>query len=146
MADNVADIFGYALKLLAQRDYSIAKLRDKLDAKFGETPEAVIQQLIARRYLDDRRLAENYISRHKDRGQNRLREDLTARGIPEQITQQVLFATDWPSLTDALNAKMKVWHLHAPLHPREAARLFRAMARLGYEEDAIREEIEQLTS
>jgi SOS response regulatory protein OraA/RecX len=134
------------MKLLAQRDYSIAKLRDKLDAKFGETPEPVIQQLIAKRYLDDRRLAENYVSRHKDRGQNRLRDDLITRGIPEQLVEQVLSAIDWPSLSDALNAKMKVWHLRVPLQPRDAARLFRAMARLGYEEDAIREEIEQLTS
>src|SRR5262252_742408 len=135
MSQSDSDILNYAVRLLAQRDYSIAKLREKLDAKFGETPEAVIEQLIAKRYLNDRRLAENYVSRHKNRGQNRLRDDLSTRGIPEQLAEQVLSATDWPSLGDALDAKMKVWHLRAPLLPRDAARLFRAMVRLGYEED-----------
>ena len=50
----------------------------------------------------------------------------------------------WPSLREALAAKMKGWKLRAPLQLRDAARLFRALQRLGYEEDAIREEIENI--
>jgi len=34
--------------------------------------------------------------------------------------------------------------LRPPLQPRDAGRLFRALLRLGYDEDAIREELEQL--
>src|SRR5215831_5503637 len=107
MTGNASDIFNYAVKLLAQRDYTIARIRQKLDARFGETPETVIQQLIVKRYLDDRRLAENYVSSHKDRGLNRLRQDLMIRGIPEELAREVLSATDWPSLSQALNAKMR---------------------------------------
>jgi hypothetical protein len=40
--------------------------------------------------------------------------------------------------------KMNGWKLGAPLQSRDATRLFRALLRLGYDEDAIREEIEQL--
>ena len=40
---------------------------------------------------------------------------------------------------------MEVWHLRVPPQPDDGARLFRAPARLGYKEDATREEIEQLT-
>jgi len=38
---------------------------------------------------------------------------------------------------------MNDWKLRAPLQSRDAARLYRALVRLGYDEDAIREEIEQ---
>jgi hypothetical protein len=34
--------------------------------------------------------------------------------------------------------------LRAPLEKREAARLFRLLSRMGYPEDDIREELEQL--
>ena len=50
---------------------------------------------------------------------------------------------NWPSLRDVLKAKIAGWRLHAPLQRRDAARLFRALSRLGYSEEEIREELEQ---
>jgi hypothetical protein len=50
----------------------------------------------------------------------------------------------WPSLHDAMAAKMNEWKLTPPLEPRDAGRLFRTLLRLGFDEDAIREELEQL--
>ena len=73
-----------------------------------------------------------------------VRQELIARGIPAAVAGEILSATDWPSLREALTAKMKDWNLRAPLQSRDAARLFRALLRLGYDESAIREEIEQL--
>ena len=145
MSGTDAEIFNHAVKLLAQRDYSVSKLREKLEAKFGEVPDSVVQQLIQKRFLNDRRFAENHTARRKKRGKLLLKQELLIRGIPEDLADEVLSNTEWLSLTDALKAKMEVWHLRAPLQPGDAARLFRALARLGYEEDAIREEIEQLT-
>ena len=145
MNDHDSDILTYALKLLAQRDYSVARLRDKLIAKFGNVPDTTIERLISKRYLNDRRFSENHIARRKKRGKLQLKHELLAYGISEETADEVLSSTEWLSLTDALKAKMEVWHLRAPLQPGDVARLFRAMARLGYEEDAIREEIEQLT-
>src|SRR5690242_10602467 len=146
MTSDHGEIFNYAVKLLAQRDYSVGRLREKLAAKFGASPDDVIQQLISKRFLNDRRFAENYLARRKNRGQVRVREELLARGIPSEVVEEVLSAADWPSLRDALAATMNGWHLRKPLQPRDAVRLFRAMARLGYEEEAIREEIEHLTN
>jgi SOS response regulatory protein OraA/RecX len=145
MTEIGTEIFKYAVKLLGQRDYSIARLREKIESKFGQVPEETIEQLIAKRFLNDRRFAENHVSRHKKRGKVQLKQELLARGIREETADEVLAGTDWLSLTAALKAKMDVWHLRVPLQPGDAARLFRAMARLGYEEDAIREEIEQLS-
>ena len=139
-----SEIFNHAVKLLAGRDYSVAKLREKLEARHGEVPESVIQQLIAKKFLNDRRFAENFVASRRNRGTARLREELLARGISAELVDEILSGTDWPSLRDALAAKMVGWKLRVPLQPRDAARLFRALARLGYEEDAIREEIDLL--
>ena len=64
--------------------------------------------------------------------------------LMEQLLQRKFVKPDWPSLKEALAAKMNDWTLRAPLQPRDAGRLFRALLRLGYDEDAIREEIESL--
>ena len=137
-------VLTYAMKLLSKRDYSTAELRQKLLSKYGEAPESVIQHLILKRFLDDRRFAEAYISGRKKRGMLRLKSELEARGVPSDVVAETIAGGEWPSLHEALTARMVGWKLRAPLHRRDAARLFRALARLGYEEDAIREEIDQL--
>jgi regulatory protein len=134
----------YAMKLLSKRDYSTAELRQKLLSKYGEAPEDVIQHLILKRFLDDRRFAEAYISGRKKRGMLRLKHELEALGVPLDVVAETIAGGQWPSLHEALTARMVGWKLRTPLHRRDAARLFRALARLGYEEDAIREEIDQL--
>ena len=138
------EVYFYALKLLSKRDYSVHDLRKKIEVKFQDVPDDVIAQLISKNFLNDRRFAENYVMRRKDRGRTALREDLIARGIAPELGDAILAQTDWPSLRDALTAKMNDWKLRAPLQSRDAARLFRALLRLGYDEDAIREEIEYL--
>ena len=52
------EIFNHAVKLLARRDFSVARLTEKLEAKFGDVPEEVIAQLVAKRFLNDRRFTE----------------------------------------------------------------------------------------
>jgi len=134
----------YAMKLLAKRDHSTVELRDKLLAKFGESPDRVIRQLTEKRFLDDRRFAQAYVAGRTKRGKLRLKDELEARGVASDVVSETLDGGQWPSLHEALTARMVGWKLRAPLHRRDAARLFRALARLGYEEDAIREEIDQL--
>jgi len=138
------EIHLHALKLLQRRDYTVAQLRQKLEARFGSVPEDVIVQLLQKKFLDDRRFAENYVSRRRNRGATILREELAARGVPASLAEEILSSADRPSLQEVLAARIKDWKLRPPLQSRDAARLFRALARLGYEEDAIREEIEQL--
>ena len=139
------EIYVYALKLLQRRDHTIANLRQKLVAKFGKAPEEAIDQLLRKNFLNDRRFAENYVRKRRERGAAVLRDELIARGVPETLAHEILSRADWPSLREALTAKMEGWKLRAPLQSRDAARLFRALQRLGFDEDAIREEIEQLS-
>jgi SOS response regulatory protein OraA/RecX len=138
------EIYWYALKLLQGRDYTVSGLCEKLEAKFGTVPPQVIEQLLQKKFLNDRRFAENYVAKRKNRGAQQVREELAARGVSTELVDEIVSRTDWPSLKEALAAKMNDWSLRAPLQPRDAGRLFRALLRLGYDEDAIREEIEQL--
>jgi len=138
------EIYTYALKLLHGRDYTISKLCAKLEAKFGSVPPEVIERLLEKKFLNDRRFAENYIAKRKSCGAQQVREELLALGISAKLAEEIVSHTEWPSLQDALTAKMRDWNLRPPLQPRDAGRLFRALLRLGYDEDAIREELEQL--
>jgi SOS response regulatory protein OraA/RecX len=138
----VDEIYLYALKLLRARDYSVADIRRRLETKFGSVPQTVIDQLLKKNFLNDRRFTENYTARRKRRGSAQVREELIARGINTDLIDEIVTSTDWPSLQEAAAAKMKDWKLRAPLQPSDAARLFRALLRLGYDEGAILEEIE----
>jgi regulatory protein len=140
----VNDIYLYALKLLRKRDHTVRELREKIEVRFDEAPNEIIDRLIQKNFLNDRRFAENYVARRQDRGRALLREELTNRGVASDLIDQILSKTEWPSLQEALADKMNGWKLGAPLQSRDATRLFRALLRLGYDEDAIREEIEQL--
>jgi SOS response regulatory protein OraA/RecX len=140
----VDEIYAHALKLLRMRDYTIAGLQKKLEAKFGLVPEAVFDLLIQKKFLNDRRFAENYLARRKNRGASLIRQELIGKGVEPELVDEVLSRADFPSLKEAVTAKMMDWKLRVPLQSRDAARLFRALVRLGYDEDAIREEIENL--
>jgi SOS response regulatory protein OraA/RecX len=140
----VNDIYLYALKLLKKRDHSVRELREKIEVRFDEAPNEIIDRLIQKNFLNDRRFTENYVARRQDRGKALLREELTNRGVASDLIDEILSKTEWPSLREALADKMNGWKLGAPLQSRDATRLFRALLRLGYDEDAIREEIEQL--
>jgi SOS response regulatory protein OraA/RecX len=139
----VNEVYLYALQLLRRRDYTVADLTKKVATKFHQTPQGVIDELTRKNFLNDRRFAQNYTARRKDRGPAALREELESHGVQREVIEEVLSQAEWPSLREVLAAKMGDWNLHAPLQSRDAARLFRALLRLGYDEDAIREEIGQ---
>lgn len=138
------EIYHQALKLLRRRDYTVFQLREKLSHKFGEIPQQTIDDLLKKRFLDDGRFAANFIRKRSDCHASLVREELFRAGVSGEIIDQAVAMKDWPSLQEVLRAKMVDWKLQAPLDRREAARLFRALARLGYSEDEIREELEPL--
>jgi len=140
----VNEIYHYALKLLQRRDYTEKQLREKLEARFGEVPREVFALLLTKRFLDDRRYAENFIAKHSDSHPEYVKNRLEEAGIQRETINAAVSGINWPSLREVLKAKMLGWRFHAPLQRRDAARLFRALSRLGYSEDEIREELEQL--
>jgi regulatory protein len=137
----VDEIYHHALKLLRRRDYTEKQLREKLEDKFDDVPSEVFSMLQARRFLDDRRYAENFVAKHADTHPARVREMLAEAGVPRETIDLAVTTVNWPSLRDVLKAKMLDWRFAPPLERREAARLFRALSRLGYSEDELREEL-----
>ena len=138
------EIYSYALKLLRGRDYTVSTLCQKLQARFGAVPPQVVERLLQKNFLNDRRFAENYVAKWRNRARPQLRDELAARGVPAELADEIVSRTELPSLQEALEARMMDWGLRTPIQLRDAARLFRALARLGYDEDAIREEINSL--
>ena len=138
------EIYFYALSLLKRRDYTASELRAKVEAKFGTAPAEVIHQLLEKKFLNDRRFAENYVAKKKHRGAAQVLEELVARGIPAEMAAEIVSKEQWPSLQQAVAAKMDDWKLRPPLDARHASRLFRALFRVGYDADEIREELQKL--
>jgi SOS response regulatory protein OraA/RecX len=139
----VDKVYHYALRTLARRDYSERQLRARLVGKFGEAPDAVLALLKARRFLDDRRYADNFADRHADRHPAWVRAALEEAGVSAAIVDQTVRQRDWPSLRNVLDARIAGLGLRPPLKRKDAARLFRALGRLGYPEEEIREELER---
>ena len=79
--------------LLSGRDYTSAKLRGKLAAD-GYPQEAVDYAVAAMEeahYLDDKRYAQTYIRYHlRDKSRLRMKQDLTARGVPAEVIAAAL--------------------------------------------------------
>ena len=79
--------------LLSQRDYTCARLRDKLLAAGFEEEivEMTLESLREAHYLDDERYARNFIQAHReDRSRLRIRMDLESRGVQPEIVAGVL--------------------------------------------------------
>jgi SOS response regulatory protein OraA/RecX len=140
----VEEIYHHALKLLRRKDYTRQQLQKKLEERFGVIPESIPEKLLAKRFLDDRRYAENFVARHADSHPSWVRLALEEAGVDRKTRDFVVDNWTWPSLQDVLKAKMRDWHLRPPLDRRDVARLFRLLGRLGYPEEDIREELEQL--
>jgi len=140
----VEEIYIESLKLLKRRDYSVAQLKEKLSLKFGEVPQELIDRLLHKRFLDDARFARNLVAKRRNRHPSIVHAELLNLGISEETADHAIGASGWPSLSDVLRATMVDWKLQAPLHHRDVAKLYRALARLGFPEDEIREELDHL--
>src|SRR6185503_18658234 len=90
MIANVDEVLSHALKLLRARDYTVVKLREKLEAKFGSAPQEVIDHLLKKNFLNDQRFAENYVEKRKNLGGAALRDELEARGISTDLIDEIM--------------------------------------------------------
>lgn len=85
----------YALRLLTARDYTTARLREKLLARqfAADDAEAAISRLEEGRLLDDRRFAERFASSALESGRffgPRLKMEMRRRGLAAGMVDEVL--------------------------------------------------------
>jgi regulatory protein len=141
-------VFAFALKTMARREHSARQLRDRIRERFPDaSPETVgdvLNDLAGRNYVDDRRFAAAYVASRLGRGRPRLQAELEGAGVETAIIASVLDPHPWPSIRDLLRDKMKTLRIAPPLEARDAARLSRALQRLGYDGEDVRLELENL--
>jgi regulatory protein len=85
----------YALRLLTARDYTEARLREKLRGRgFDDTDvAAALGRMVSEGWVDDRRFAERFAESALAAGRYygpRLRQEMRRRGLPPELVSEVL--------------------------------------------------------
>jgi regulatory protein len=127
-----------ALYLLGARAYTEQKLREKLCKNYPpETVDKAVLWLLEREFLDDRKYAENrtdYLRRVKKYGIIRIKNDLRAKGVPDDIIKDII-AADKQNETDytpLIIERIRKKHTEN-LGSREGeAKIYSSMARYGF--------------
>lgn len=133
------------LNLLQRRDYTAARLRDKL--KEGGYPEECIEEAVAYAasygYVDDTRYAEDYIRYHMEqRSRKRIEQELMRKGIAKPVIGEVFerlaaegAVQDEEAMITALLRKKNFDHKTATLQERQ--RMYAFLSRRGFHTEAI---------
>ncbi len=128
-----------ALRLLALREHSRAELQTKLarHVQEGDDLGALLDQLQAKGFIDEARVAESHVHRRSGRlGAQRLAQELRHKGLDEALVRaqlQVLRSTEF-------ERAQAVWQRRfgaAPSSPEERARQMRFLAARGFASQAI---------
>jgi regulatory protein len=87
--------YQYALRLLTARDYTEARLREKLRGREFEEAhvEAALGRMVAEGWVDDRRFAERFVESALAAGRYygpRLRQEMRRRGLLPDLVSEVL--------------------------------------------------------
>ncbi|MCB9366832.1 MAG: regulatory protein RecX [Calditrichaeota bacterium] len=136
----------YAVKLLAARNYSTRKLRDKLRTRGYDSAEIdeAIQKLQERNLLDDERYAEGFVRTRMEthpRGKNALMRDLISRGVSAATAKHAVTESlsDDQELSMAKDLLQRKSRQYASLDPdTRKRRLTALLARRGFKLDTIR--------
>jgi regulatory protein len=130
-----------AIALLTRRDYAIAELRGRLEAKGFDRAavDTTLEELVEERALDDSRYATNYVSYHAGRGRGPLRiaADLQALGLPPALIEGALGGgPDWR--VAAYELRLRKFGPEVPAGWAEKARQARFLQYRGFSSDHIR--------
>jgi regulatory protein len=135
--DTPAELKTRALRYLVRREHSRAELERKL-APHAESPEAlnaVVDLLLSKKQLSDERFAEERArSLSRKYGAARIRQDLKARGVTDEVAGRVSEAGDLERAKAILSRKYR----DAAATREEQARRARFLQSRGFSYDVIR--------
>lgn len=147
-------VYDHAVASLARSAKTVAQLRRQLRQRTppGELGEALIDAVITRLqahgYLSDSRYAESYAGARMAQarlGRRRVAQELLQKGVPpDLVARQVAVAfaqTDDAAQARAFLAKKRV---RPPTDERDAARIFRMLARAGFSAGTAAQALRQL--
>jgi len=131
---------GRALKLLAAREHSRRELERKLASHEAEPGQlrAVLDELQARGFIDERRVLESLLHRRAARlGTARIRQELQAKGLPPEAVADAVARLRGSELERA----REVWRRRfgaAATDAAERAKQARFLASRGFEGEVVR--------
>ena len=133
--------------LLGRQAYSARGLLDKLTEKGYDEPEAIaaVRRLMELGYLDDEGYARDLAASLTRRGYGarRVRQTLIAKGVDAETADEAI-----PEDQDAAAAQIERWlsklYKGKPLDAKEKSRLYGALARRGFDGEAIRRGLRNL--
>jgi regulatory protein len=133
-------LYEYAIGALARRMRSVAELKRLLRQRAGgEQAEALVESVVAKlkeqRYLNDAQFAANYSSyrREEKLGRMRVISDLKARGVHPNVIGPTVSAAYAGTNEEGLARQfLRSKRLQKPENAKQAARIFRALARAGF--------------
>lgn len=123
-----------ALKLLARREHTRTELRQKLAAEDADPAdiETLLDELAGRGWLSDTRALEQVVHARRSRyGSRRIRQDLLARGVPEELIEEAaprIAAGDFETARSVWRRKFK----EPPANANERARQLRFLLGRGF--------------
>ncbi|WP_407635332.1 regulatory protein RecX [Methylohalobius crimeensis] len=130
------------MKLLARREHSARELLWKLRGRgFPENlAQAVIEELQAAGWQDERRFVESFIRARSERGHGpvKIRFELRQKGIEDGLIEQVLaeLAIDWEQVLETVYRRK---FGERPVQSRnEYGKRYRFLAQRGFETEQIR--------
>ena len=137
------ELYEYAVGALARRMRSIAELKRLLrprvesDTEYGRTlVELVIQRLKDQGYLNDAKYATAYSSFRRDNekfGRRRVVTDLKVKGVHGDVIDKAV-ASVYDEVNEEKQAReyLRRKRLQKPKDRKQAARVFRQLARAGF--------------
>ena len=137
------ELYDYAVGALARRMRSIAELkrllrqRVEIDTEIGQTlVELVVRRLKDQGYLNDAKYATTYSTLRRDNekfGRRRVITELKAKGIHSEIIDKTIGST-FSEVSEEKQAReyLRRKRLQKPADQKQAARIFRQLARAGF--------------
>ena len=134
--ENAAALKARALRLLARREHSRDELARKLSphAASQEALESVLDFLVSEKFLSNERFAEaraHWLARKY--GAAKIRQDLTAKGVEDELVARVSSENELQRATAILDRKYR----HAATTRKECAKRARFLQSRGFSYDTI---------
>ena len=139
-----SELYDYAVGALARRMRTVAELKQLMRARvedaeseYGETLiELVIRRLKDQGYLNDSQYAASYSSMRRDNqkfGRMRVITELKTRGVHGDVIAKAVDAV-FDGISDEKQAReyLRKRRMEKPQDQKEAARIFRQLARAGF--------------
>jgi regulatory protein len=137
-------LYEYAVEALARRMRTVAELKrmmrarlEDAESEYGQTlVELVIRRLKDQGYLNDSQYAASYSSLRRDNqkfGRMRVITDLKAKGVHGAVIEKAVDAA-FEGVSEEKQAReyLRRKRLEKPKDQKEAARIFRQLARAGF--------------